>query len=608
MPSIVATSRSPSATTGLVAAEGVAACVDDDGTDVDLDGFGAAEVVARIAVDGPLVVPPGPHAATTIRRLASMPMRRWRDRVMGSHIGGHTRAMTGRVARTNDGHIDRSNRGNAIDDETLTSALRRDGHDSLHRQIERRIRAAIADGRLRPGVRLMSTRVLAGELGIARITAQTAYDQLIAEGYLEPVGRRGTRVATDLPALGFVAPHPPGPAAASRFPAVNPWAPVVSVTPARQRPAASVELGPEWFGLDVFDVRGWERLLVRAWRELASEPDSTATTYAAPLGDTRLRAALADHLAVRRGVRCHADAIAVTAGSMATFSAIARMWLGPGRICVVEDPGGAQIRRALGGAGAQVVPVPVDERGIRIDLLPGRADVVFVTPSWQYPAGGSLSLPRRLALLRWATDVGAVVIEDDCESELRYDGEPLPSLQGLAVDGRVVYVSTFSKVLFPGLRTGYVVVPDVHRGPFLAALEAGGRPPAAVEQRALAMLLEGGAFHRHIRRLRAAYAGRRDAFARALAAEQVGLEVRRASAGGHLIVGIVDPRWTATALADALGEACLRVEALSANRLLPAPDDELVVYLSRPDAPALARAAAEFGRLCRPGPRQPTAS
>lgn len=496
-----------------------------------------------------------------------------------------------------------SNRSSAdgTHDETLASALDRDAVEPLHRQIERRIRAAIADGRLRPGVRLMGTRVLARELGIARITAQTAYDQLIAEGYLAVEGRRGTRVTTELPEPWFV-PELPAAGVAERYPARNPWAASAAVTPPTESAAAPTELGPEWFGLETLDVRGWERLLVRAWRELAAEPDSAAATYTAPLGDRRLRATLADHLAVRRGVRCHADAIALTAGSTAGFAAIARTWLGPGRVCAVEDPGGEQIRRSLAGSGARIVPVPVDEQGLRIERLPTRADVLFVTPSWQYPAGGSLSLARRIALLRWATDVGAIVIEDDCESELRYDGAPLPSLQGLASDGRVIYLSTFSKVLFPGLRTGYMVVPDAHRGPLLAALEAGGRPPAAVEQRALALLLESGAFHRHVRRLRAVYAAKRDAFTRAIAAEGVALDVRRASAGGHLIIGIRDGSWTATALAAALAESGIRMEPLSANRLLDGPDDELVVYLARSDATALTRVASRLGELLRARP------
>jgi GntR family transcriptional regulator/MocR family aminotransferase len=493
---------------------------------------------------------------------------------------------------------------------SVTSPLERDGGETLHGQVERRLREAIADGRLRPGARLASTRGLAAELGIARITAQTAYDQLIAEGYLEVEGRAGTRVARDLPTRGFDRPDPTrADEADQRYPRRNAWALEAPVTAPTRAHAAATELGPEWFGLDAFDVRGWERLLVRAWRELVSEPDSAVASYAGPPGDERLRAALADHLAVRRDVRCGADDIAVTAGLTAGIAAIARTWLGPGRVCVVEDPGGGQLRRALGGAGARIVPVPVDDHGLRIAMLPERADVVFVTPSWQYPAGGSLSLPRRLALLRWAAAVGAIVIEDDCESELRYEGQPLPSLQGLAPAGRVIYLGTFSKVLFPGLRTGYMVVPGVHRGLLLAALEAGSRGPAVVEQRALALLLEGGGFHRHIRRLRNRYAERRDAFASALAATGARLEVRRASAGGHLVVGIVDPCWSGTTLAAAAAVCGIRIEPLSANRLLDGPDDELVVYLSRLDADALAAAARELGRLTRDGPiAQPAAA
>jgi len=586
---------------GIVAlADGLA------GGDGGADPAAAASAVEPTAAVGtPLaggtsVAVAWPHAATSITRIATIPVRGWREVTTDDRIEGHTPTVTGRVARAKDARIDRASETRASvsgDPEPLTAPLRRSVPEPLHRQVERRLRDAIADGRLRPGARLASTRGLARELGIARITAQTAYDQLIAEGYLEVDGRRGTRVARDLPERGFAREHHEVGHGSMAFPEPNPWAasrPVTAPTPAA---TSGVELGPEWFGLDTFDARAWGRILARAWRELSSEPDSLAATYAGSLGDDRLRAALADHLAVRRGVRCRPGDIAVTAGATAAFAAVARTWLGPGRVCVVEDPGGEQLRRSLGGSGARIVPVPVDDRGIRPDRLPPRADAVFVTPSWQYPAGGSLTLPRRLALLAWAADVGAIVVEDDCESELRYEGDPLPALQGMAPDGRVVYVSTFSKVVYPGLRTGYMVVPEVHRGPLLAALEAGGRPAAAIEQRALAIFLERGGFGRHVRRLRAEYAARRDAVARAIAPFGDSLEVRRASAGGHLILGIRDPRWTATDLATTLADSGIRVEPLSANRLLPAADDELVVYLSRPDAATLAAAAREIGRV-----------
>lgn len=601
-PSIVARRRSPSWETGIwLAAAPAVVPVDGAADPRELDSADGVLAGWAAPVDADLVDPSAPHAETTRTRIASLAIRAHRGLRTRDHIYGHTRLATGLVARTTDREVDRSNNVDNYGD-TLTSALRRDDGESLHHQVERRIRAAITDGRLRPGVRLMSTRVLARELGIARITVQTAYDQLNAEGYLAVDGRRGTHVATDLPDGWFDPRGPAVPIQSERFPEVNPWAASSSVTSPTVSKVSLIDLGPEWFEMANLDARGWERRLVRAWRELATEPDSAAATYAAPLGDTRLRAALADHLTVRRGVRCHADAIALTAGATAAFAAIARTWLGPDRVCVVEDPSGEQIRRSLGASGARILPVPVDDHGIRLDRLPPRADVLFVTPSWQYPAGGSLSLPRRLGLVRWATNAGAVIVEDDCESELRYDGRPLPSLQGLAPDGRVVYVSTFSKVLFPGLRTGYMVVPEAHRGPLLAALEAGGRPPAAVEQRALAMLLEDGGFLRHVRRLRAIYAARRDRFSRALAAEGIALEVRRASAGGHLIVGILDARWSASELASALAESGIRVEPLAANRLLDAADDEFVVYLARLDVDAIASVAASLGRLLRARP------
>lgn len=466
--------------------------------------------------------------------------------------------------------------------------LDREAPLALHRQLEVELRAAIADGRLQPGSSLPGTRSLAAELGVARITVATAYDQLVAEGYLQADARRRTRVASDLPARGF-GPEPPRAVAdLDSLPRPNPWAPAQPVTMDDSVPDDEIDLGPESFSVASLDRRTWERTLVHAWRELAAEPTGAAVSYFGGLGDPVLRAALAEHLTVNRGVRVTPDDVVVTAGATAALSAVARVWLGPGRRCVVEDPGGSQLRRSLGSAGAEIVPVAVDADGLDPAGLPERADVAFVTPSWQYPSGGRMSIARRLALLDWARHAGCLIVEDDCEGELRYAGDPLPTLQGLGDEGRVVYVNTFSKVLFPGLRTGYAVVPRVHRGVLLAAIEAGARGPGAVEQRALGRFVESGAYQRHIRRLRVRYAALRARFDRELRRRpEAGLRVRAGEAGGHLVVEIAAGGPTATALAAAAGRAGVRVEPLRANRLRwgaeTDPDSELVVYVQRAD-------------------------
>lgn len=429
---------------------------------------------------------------------------------------------------------------------------------------------------------------------MARITVATAYDQLVAEGYLDADARRGTRVATGLPEHGFGGVRADRIASPGSMPAPNAWAPARPVTMEDEVPGDEIDLGPESFSLASLDRRSWERRLVAAWRELADDATSAEVTYFGGLGDPVLRRALADHLVVHRSIRARPDAIVITTGATAALAAIARIWLGPGRRCVVEEPGGAQLRRSLSSAGADIVPVPVDADGLDPAGLPDRADVAFVTPSWQYPSGGRMSVARRLALIEWARRAGAIVVEDDCEGELRYAGDPLPTLAGLAEDGRVIYVNTFSKVLFPGLRTGYVVVPDQHRGLLLAAIEAGARPPSALEQRALGRFIESGAYLRHIRRVRARYASLRTTFERALRARgAAGLRVRDGEAGGHLIVEVA-AGIPATTLAQAARVAGVRVEPLRANRLRPeddAADDALVVYLTRVTAPELIEAA-----------------
>ncbi|HJP90020.1 MAG TPA: PLP-dependent aminotransferase family protein [Candidatus Limnocylindrales bacterium] len=455
------------------------------------------------------------------------------------------------------------------------------------------LRDAIAAGRVRPGTNLPGSRSLARELGVARITVQSAYDQLVAEGYLDTDARRGTRVGRDLPELGFEA-SPTRVADPATLPPPNPWAPTAPVTMEDPLPDDEIDLGPESFSLAVVDRRGWERQLVGAWRELAGEASGAEVSYFGGLGDPVLRRALADHLAINRAVRARPDNVVITAGATAALAAVAHAWLGPGRRCVVEEPGGSQLRRSLSSAGGDLIPVAVDEEGLDPAGLPERADVAFVTPSWQYPSGGRLSVARRLALIDWARRAGALIVEDDCEGELRYAGDPLPTLAGLAEEGRVLYVNTFSKVLFPGLRTGYVVVPDAHRGVFLATVEAGARGPSALEQRALGRFVESGAYQRHLRRVRTRYGTLRSTFERELARRADGrLRVRPGEAGGHVLVEIGRGGPSASDLAARVRAAGVRLEPLRANRMQRegAPDDALVVYLTRATERDLVEAA-----------------
>lgn len=483
----------------------------------------------------------------------------------------------------------------------LFDPLERRPGATLHGDLAARLRALVAGGRLAPGAHLPGARTLAGELGVSRITVTTALDQLVAEGYLEANERRGTVVARGLPPAGFASSGSAGAAAGAGFPAPNPWSPAGPVTIGSSRPPVEIDLGPESFSLAAVDVRGWGRRLAAAWRELAAEPDSGATSYFGSLGDPVLRSAIARHVAVERGVRAAPEAVAITAGSIAALAAVARAWLGPGRTCVVEDPGGEQLRRAIASAGADLTFVPVDDAGLVVDALPRRADVALVTPSWQYPSGGRMPLARRIALLEWARRCGCVIVEDDCEGELRHAGPPLPSLQGMAEDGRVVYVNTFSKVLFPGLRTGFLVAPEPHRGILLAALEAGSRPPGAVEQRALGWFLESGSYVRHVRRLRTLLAARRAAFEGELGRASAGrLQVRPGEVGGHLIVEL-PPGPTARQVAAGLLRRGVRLESLATNRRAAgAPDRALVVYLANADAARLREAARRLARVAAP--------
>lgn len=479
----------------------------------------------------------------------------------------------------------------------------------LYRQIEVELRRAILDGRIGPGTLLPGIRSYARHLGVGAVTVMTAYDQLTAEGYLEPRPGRGTVVA-----IGASRPVP-GP---RRSPGGRATGDAVAVA------GAAVPPGPgfrrPFFGtarseprydfrtgatsLDLFPSAAWERVLPRAWRDLASDP-GPATSYRYPEGDPRLRAELASYLGMARAVRADRDQLVITAGAQGAFATASATWLsGGGAPLAVEDPWSPYLARTFAQARVPLAHVPVDDRGLLVDRLPDDARAVLVTPSWQDPGGGTMPVARRMQLLRWAAAHDALVIEDDADAEPRYQGHPQPSLQGLDDTGRVLYVGSFSRVLFPGLRTGYAVVPAGNVEAFLARLEAGGQGPGALEQRALALFLAEGHFERHLVRIRVHHAERQAALLDALACELgTVVSARPAPAGSHLVVRIEDVHLTATELATRARSLGVAVEPLSFSRHHPAGDQELLLHYARltPDEiragiRVLARAAAPRAR------------
>jgi GntR family transcriptional regulator/MocR family aminotransferase len=390
------------------------------------------------------------------------------------------------------------------------------------------LRAAILDGRLAGGLRLPATRELAAALGVSRNTAVAAYDLLASEGYVEARGSAGTRVATLRPRRARR-----GAAERAIAPWANPaWAGVATM------PTAPDDATPRWsFRTGVPDIAAFpfdvfRRLAGRALRTFAREP----VGYGAPEGSARLRAAIAGHVSSSRAVACSADDIVVTCGAQQAFDLLARVLVTPGRTTVaLEDPGYPPLRVAMAAAGARLAPVPVDDAGLQVERLPSDARIVCVTPSHQFPLGVAMSAARRAALLDFARARSAVVIEDDYDGEFRFASRPLDALKTLDEDGRVFYVGTFSKSMFPALRIGYLVAPAWARGALIAAKQASDWHCNVLVQDTLAHFIEQSHLLRHVRRMRAEYTRRRDALAQAIE-RQLGtrLELLPAIAGLHL--------------------------------------------------------------------------
>jgi GntR family transcriptional regulator/MocR family aminotransferase len=419
-------------------------------------------------------------------------------------------------------------------------AIDRAAKKPLHRQIYEGYRDAIVERRFRAGQRMPSTRSLAAELGVSRIPVLDAFEQLLAEGYFEARVGAGTFVAGSLPgdvprvsaAAGGTA--RPGRRAVSRTrkvsprPEPDPWL----------RGSGAFRLSE--VALDHFPFQVWSRLINRHSRN----PPRSLLSYGDPMGHRPFREALAAYLRTARAVRCEADQIMVVSGSQQGLEVSARVLLDPGNRVWVEEPGYGGARDVLAMAGARLVPVPVDQEGL--DVGEGirrspRPRAVYVTPSHQYPLGVTMSASRRLQLLDFARRRGAWILEDDYDSEYRYDSLPIAALQGLDRDARVVYIGTFSKVLFPALRIGYVVVPADLVARFAAARESMDIFPPTLYQAVLTDFIGEGHFARHLRRMRQVYRERRGALVEAIRAQLGGaLRVVGDEAGAHLTATLRD--------------------------------------------------------------------
>jgi GntR family transcriptional regulator/MocR family aminotransferase len=412
----------------------------------------------------------------------------------------------------------------------------------MYRQLYDWFRGAIINGQMRPGQRVPSTRGLAAELKISRIPVLNAFEQLLAEGYFETFVGAGTCVAKSIP--DDTLSQPPVKAWKGHQETVGKRGP----RRMSRRGMALTRLPAQtWLdnlgafrvslpALDHFPIGVWSKLVARHSRK----PPRGIMAYGDAMGYLPFREAVAEYLGTVRGVRCESSQILVTTGSQQALQISAQVLLDPkDRVCM-EEPGYPGARQAFITAGAHLIPVSVDDEGINVAELLRRgrdARAVYVTPSHQYPMGMTMSATRRMLLLNWAARSGAWIIEDDYDSEYRFGSRPIASLQGLDTDGRVIYVGTFSKVMFPALRLGYVVVPKDLIPAFSAARDAADIFSSTLYQAVLTDFIREGHFARHIRRMRMLYMERRRALVNAIQIQMGDMaEVLGAEAGMHLVV------------------------------------------------------------------------
>ncbi len=421
----------------------------------------------------------------------------------------------------------------------LLVALRRDAQVPLHRQIEASVREGIRSGRLGFGTSLPPTRTLAADLGVARGVVVEAYQQLVAEGYLTSRTGGYTQVAI----APQPAPAPPRPA---------------------PPPAPHIDFGYGRADVVNFPRAAW----LRSLRTVLTEAPGDRLGYLDGRGVPELREALADYLNRVRGTAAEPDNIVICNGYAQAIVLLVQVLAKTGaKRLAIEDPSSCDDARPIAeSVGVDVIGVPVEDDGMRVDLLArSDADAVILTPSHQWPTGGVLSAESRAAIVQWARRRGAVIIEDDYDAEYRYDRAPIGAMQGLAPD-QVVYAGTASKTLAPGLRLGWLVVPRHLVDGVAAAKIAADRGSSALDQLAFADFLARGEFDRHLRRMRPIYRRRRDALLKALRDRVPDLEPAGVSAGLHLVAWL-PPDLDETTVVNAAARRGLGVYGVAPYRI-----------------------------------------
>jgi GntR family transcriptional regulator/MocR family aminotransferase len=471
---------------------------------------------------------------------------------------------------------------------------------TLYQALYSHMRTAILSGELKGGMKLPSTRALAEELNISRNTVLNAYRQLLAEGYLEGREGSGTFVASVLPESLLTVSDPSKPKTTSQRPAESPrplFAEHARAQIAVAQPPSNGKLPRPFLAeapaLDAFPYKLWSRLILRQTRRLPIN----SFAYQDSAGYRPLREAIAAHITVSRQVHCTPEQVMIVPGSQGALDLATRMLVNAGGAVWIEDPGYPGARGAFLGSGANVVSVPVDEEGLMVETGIRRAPkarLVYITPSHQFPLGVTMSISRRLALLDWAKRANAYILEDDYDSEFRFAGHPLASLQGLDSAERVIYIGTFSKVLFPSLRIGYMVLPMQLIDAFLKVRRLIDIHSPMLEQAVLADFIAEGHYIRHLRRMRILYAERRSALLEAT--KNLPLQMFAPEAGIHCVAWLPDGI-NDRELTNQAKEYALELTPISAFRIEHPVRSGLLLGYGGYSVPEIKKAAKRLGNL-----------